>query len=274
MTTARYRVRFEVEGLAEPEVELSPEFGDDPESVAEEAAESQLSNDPDHWGDMEELPAIVEELGSQGQVVRAHRVSLGIRSSVVFQAIEATLLVLALAFLAAPASAQGLSARLRRLPCPEVEEGLLLARLAVHEASGRALEDVGPIWQAIDTVARRRGTSWREAACWHSARFTRGAVRRTWTTQLQPDGSEPRAWPRAEASWTEFRGFWLSVLARARTIAAEGGRFCSRPPETWGSSSDIAARERAAAERGRARPIVVIRCQGTTANRFVVWGSR
>lgn len=153
------------------------------------------------------------------------------------------------------------------LACPREDDALVLARLAIHEATWRGEAEVGPIHETIAGIAERRGTSWRRAACAHSPRLTAGTVRRRWVTELDAEGTRPTHWPRG-ASWERWRPVWLAVLLRARmAVAGALAPQCERTPETWGSNEDI----RRAARSGRV--VIVIPC-GTTANRFIEWGSR
>lgn len=153
------------------------------------------------------------------------------------------------------------------LACPREGDALVLARLAIHEATWRGEGEVGPIHETIAGIAERRGTSWRLAACAHSPRLTAGTVRRRWVTELDESGTRPAHWPRG-SSWERWRPVWLAVLSRARlAVAGQLAPQCERPPTTWGSDEDI----RRAARSGRI--VIVVPC-GSTANRFIEWGRR
>lgn len=146
-------------------------------------------------------------------------------------------------------------------------DALLLARICVSEASWACMEtgDGAAIYHVLRYRAARRGQPWRVAARAYSPRATGTIAPRTprgaWVAQLREDGRQPDAWP-SRVSWSAYRERWLSVLAEARRVVAEGvASPCAEQPEHWGGRVDR--------ERARRLGMRRIEC-GPTRNDFYV----
>lgn len=149
-------------------------------------------------------------------------------------------LVLALAFLVAPAAAQ--------------PRATLLLRTVASEC-GMECEsnEIAALHAVIDGTARREGVSYRAAWALLSPRLAAGTVSRRWTSHLDTSCAEPPFWPRvvirngivgAHPSWSHYRER-CEVLAVFVTWVLDGSvpSPCRTTPRAWGADFDLAARE-------------------------------
>lgn len=142
----------------------------------------------------------------------------------------------------------------RREPPPS--NALLLARLTAHEAGLDSPADAGLIHDVLTGIVERDGVSYSRAVELASPRWSRCAVRRSWTCHLRADGGRPRGWP--AASWEVHRPRWLELLAWCeRVVRGEVPSVCAGRVRSWGSRADVM--------RGEARGSrwVDARCEGT-----------
>lgn len=136
------------------------------------------------------------------------------------------------------------------------DEGLDLARAAVHEAGLGATEDEVAAIYAV-AIARSRGSMRVQMP-----RFFAGRTSRPWALWLRRDAREPWSWPES-MRWDRYRDRWVALLAIADlVVAGELRHRCALDPEFWGGpgiDDDRAAR----------LELVEVPC-GETRNRFFV----
>lgn len=120
-----------------------------------------------------------------------------------------------------------------RAHAQEIDRGLILARLVVHEAGGHELDH-----QALYQTLRNMGGG--------ELDFRHGPLRRIrleshegrWPRRLNREMTPPWGWPEARVPWESSRGVgrWRRVLAWADAMvtAESWPRPCSGTPITWG----------------------------------------
>ncbi len=136
------------------------------------------------------------------------------------------------------------------------DDGLTLARLAVHESGWHNPEEAAAIYAVAVHGGERTGMTWQRWLAVHSPRFSGHTVARSWVYRLDRAAHDPRA----GISWDVHRPLWLAYLAAA-DAAINGEPVCVA--RSWGSTEDYARR--------RARGIFdrVVDC-GRTANVYSV----
>ena len=136
------------------------------------------------------------------------------------------------------------------------DDGLTLARLAVHEGGWNHPEEAAAIYAVAVYGAERTGMTWQRWLAVHSPRFAAGTVDRDWVYRLTREAHDPVA----GISWRTHRPLWLAYLAAA-DAAINAEPVCVA--RSWGSAQDYARR--------RARGIFdrVVDC-GPTANIYSV----
>lgn len=124
------------------------------------------------------------------------------------------------------------------------DDGLILARLTVHEAGFDSPADASLIHAVLSGIVERDHVSYRRAAALAAPRWSAGRTSRPWTLELHEDGRTPRGW--RGARWSAYRERWGALLEHARRVVrGEIPSTCSSSPRVWGSRADVA--------RGRAR---------------------
>jgi hypothetical protein len=120
----------------------------------------------------------------------------------------------------------------------EIDAGLFLARLVVHEGGSRELDH-----EAIHQTLRNMGGNRLD--------FSRGPLRRIqfeeegrWPRRLNRELTRPLGWPEDRLPWDSARGrgLWQQVLAWAdERVGQESGwpRPCSGVPITWGRRCEL-----------------------------------
>lgn len=141
------------------------------------------------------------------------------------------------------------------------EQEVLIARLAINEASGRDADTI-----AI-TQARGGYSVERLRADHHRALAPVRTDSRRWIAGLDADMSEPIGWPSHRLDWPTFGvAMWTRTLATVRaTLRGERGCAGGRP-DVWGGTMDHERIARIVAHGG-----VIVDC-GHTANTYLRLG--
>lgn len=136
------------------------------------------------------------------------------------------------------------------------DDGLDLARLAVHESGWEYPEETAAIYAVAMHGAERTGMTWQRWLAVHSPRFAAHTVQRSWVYRLDREAHDPRA----GISWATHRDRWLAYLAAADAAIGAPVVCVAR---TWGGIEDY--------RRRRARGIFdrVVSC-GDTRNIYSV----
>ena len=141
------------------------------------------------------------------------------------------------------------------------EHEVLLARLAVNEGSFRD-SDVAAI-----AYARARYSPDELRAAHHRALATGRTDSRRWIEGLDASLRRPNGWPEHLVPWeTRGRAGWERTLATVHRVVALRYEPCDSRPQVWGGR----AIDRRHLDRRLAQGFREVRCDGATANAFLV----
>lgn len=109
------------------------------------------------------------------------------------------------------------------------EQEVLLARLAINEATGRVADTIA-ITQArahasVDDLRRMHP---------RALAPVRTDARR-WIADLDGDAHRPEHWPEARYPWDRWRPLWIRTLTTVRATLRGEMSVCSESPQAWGS---------------------------------------